>query len=398
MRAAGIALAYLLGLLFLQEAALRAVFPVPDVLGFNRLNYAGKLADHVKLPSRTLAHMTLWWWSEPDGASFTSALNLHGFRDRSWTLEKPDARRRIAFVGDSFVEGLGAADGETLVDQFARSADEQGLGIEVLNWGAGGFGLGNYARLIADAVPLFMPDDLMLVLYMNDTYEIPAGDDLMRGTIAPRSPDFWRPRLLHVLESLRLKRNVIRRWQQPAGDDPKPMNVQPRFDADPKLLRNVERFVEPALAEAMKAGRLNPAATNLLNRSERVLPLRVEVTDYLRALKAWLDERQVRLWVSYIPSLNQVSDAYLPAQRQISAAIRSPSLTADRFQQNARDIGRACRRLGLPYLDLTPELRSAEAEGQRLYWPYDGHMSAAGYRRVGEALVAWWQRERRLRH
>lgn len=81
------------------------------------------------------------------------------------------------------------------------------------------------------------------------------------------------------------------------------------------MLANIERFVEPELAEAMKAGRLNPAMVNLLARSEHLLAQPVEPAFYLQLVADFVESRGSSLMVAFLPSLNQVSDAYLPVQR-----------------------------------------------------------------------------------
>jgi hypothetical protein len=97
--------------------------------------------------------------------------------------------------------------------------------------------------------------------------------------------------------------------------------------------------------------------------------------------------------MAYIPSLIQVSDRYLEAQAELTG-MPPHSFLGERYQAQARSLGEACSELGLPFLDLTPRLREADAQGEELYWKYDGHMKSAGYRVVGEALFAWWQAER----
>jgi hypothetical protein len=379
----------LLAVLALQELALRWVFPLPDVEGFNRLAYAGSLAPEGKLPS--MARDTLWWWSEPDGAAFTRRLNLYGFRGRDWNREPPLGRSRVLIVGDSFVEGLGAPDGATIPDVFAARARQARLSLEVLNLGAGGFQLANYGRLLADAVPWFTPDDVVLVVYMNDLYEIPNAADVLSPSDRVSQPSRLRPRLLEVLAARREHRQVPRRWHARPTPEPLPLNVEGRLRADSSLLRTVERAVEPDLAAVMKAGRLNPAVANLLARSYRVLSEPVDARPFLDGLHRFLEAHRARLWVAYVPSLNQVSEAYLPAQRRLSGPIPAVSMTAAEFQVQARQLGSGCAELGIPFLDLTPVLQRVEATGVRLYWAYDSHMNAEGYRVVGEQLFSWWQ-------
>jgi hypothetical protein len=377
-------------LLVLLEAGGRFVFPLPEVHGFHRLRYAGSLDDFLEQDAPNLGHMATWWWSDPDGAAFPRDFNTYGFHDREWGRDAPAGSRRVAFVGDSFVEGLGAPTGASMTDVFASEAAASGEVLDVLNWGAGGFGLENYAQLIADGVPAFAPDDLVLVLYANDLYTIPQRDPFVPSRPPPR-PSPFQSRIYYVVSSGLDGLRVPSRWREQPSEDPRPIHVEPRFAADPQMVRNIDEYVEPEIAESMRAGRLNPAMTNLLFRSVKVLPQPIELEPYLAALRVYLEPHQTRVAVAFLPSMNQVSDAYLTAQRRISAPVDETSLMKPEYQQHARDIARACAELGVPFLDLSDGLRAAEDSGQRHYWPYDGHMTPAGYAHVGAELYRWWQ-------
>ena len=65
------------------------------------------------------------------------------------------------------------------------------------------------------------------------------------------------------------------------------------------------------------------------------------------------------------------------------------ALTGGAYQRHARAIAAQCRKLDIPFYDLTKVIRSSEERGERLYWNYDSHMSEAGYAVVGKALFDW---------
>ena len=173
MFAAALALGFLA-----QELVVRAVVLSPEVPDFFRLAYwKPVLKGEAPVPD-TLSRRALWWWSQPDGASFVRYTNRFGFRDREWRVTK-GGRPRVALFGDSFVEGLGAPDGETISDLLASLALSAGKRVEFMNFGAGGFGLLEYSILLRDAARIFRPDHTLLVLYANDFYEIPEVADLL---------------------------------------------------------------------------------------------------------------------------------------------------------------------------------------------------------------------------
>ena len=49
--------------------------------------------------------------------------------------------------------------------------------------------------------------------------------------------------------------------------------------------------------------------------------------------------------------------------------------------------------LGIPFLDLTPQLRESEDEKGPLFHKYDEHMTGEGYRLAGSTIYGWWSRE-----
>ena len=55
-----------------------------------------------------------------------------------------------------------------------------------------------------------------------------------------------------------------------------------------------------------------------------------------------------------------------------------------------RILAAATEQLGIPFHDLSDAIRSEELSGNHLYWKYDMHMKASGYRMVGERLYDWW--------
>lgn len=378
-----------LALLLVFEGLLRLLFPVPEVMGFQRILYAPGVDPEL---APDLGHSADWWWFGPDEDPIPATVNLYGFRDGPWPLES-DATR-VAFFGDSFTDGMGAADDDTLPEAFETLARADDGDLEAMNFGSSGFGLRESLELARDAVPLFRPDHAVLVLYINDFYDPAAVDfdfDPTPTTFERTSP--WQSRLGHVLGRLLTGDRLPRRWRDAPGP-PRPLPIAERLHGDSALRRNIETHVDPALAAAMVAGQLNPVITDLLWRSEQTLPRPIEVRRPLAGFRDFLRQQGTSLSVVYVPSLNQVTDAYLDAQRRMSRPIASPSLTAPHFQRQAHDLAWQCAELGIPFLDTTPALRRLEASGERLYWPLDSHMTGHGYRRLAEIFHAWWRETR----
>ena len=158
--------------LALAEIVARVVIPLPEVVNFNRINYSGSGESPDGGKPGALMHYAFVWSSAPDGVSFVHHLNLYGFRDREWSLGAGPARR-VAFVGDSFVEGFMADDNATLPIDFERIARQAGLELQTFNLGVGAW----LARIFADHSRRragASANDVILVTYANDYMEVPA--------------------------------------------------------------------------------------------------------------------------------------------------------------------------------------------------------------------------------
>lgn len=372
--------------LALAEIAVRIVFPLPEVRNFDRISFSPHMVSAPLLGQATLAHATIRIESEPDGAVSLHELNLNGFRDGEWSVAKA-RKRRILMVGDSMVEGFLAGPDETIPKVFERAARTAGEDLEVWNMGVGGAGLEEYVRLIQDAVPAYAPDEIFLVFHANDLLgSVTFGPTHVKPSFEARQGRFWESRLAGVIIQALRHEPLARRWHaQPFGffaAVPDPSNPWTSNGA------HYASFVRPDIAEAMRRGRFNPFNVDEVHGFARHLPNPVDPGPWLKFIKDFLDARGVELLLAYIPQTNQTTDYYLPFRQQFcSPAV--PSLTGPAFQAGAAAVAQAARGLAIPFLDLTPALRAAEARGEHMYWQYDEHLRPAGYAFVARMLHEW---------
>jgi len=375
-----VAFALVISWLGVQEIAARILFPVPEIEDFNRVNYSQLVAQFQDLAP--LRHAAFTWESSPDETKFVHNLNLYGFRDRDWSVQK-DSEKRIAIVGDSFVEGFMAEDHQTIPYFFSTNCESRGLDIEVMNLGIGAAGIREYYEVIRDFVPTFKPDELIVVLYQND---IDPRLSFRPSWLAPepeiRFSNVWVPRIMEIGRAISRGLPIPRAWHtQPF----------PFWPIDPK--RTAPAFVPPRFAEAIRQGSFNLYQPEMLMAREANLKRPVDANKWrhvLRMLAEFLARHQVRLLLVYLPSNTQVSDYYLPFFLEYSKPIESPTMTVPEFQIHAAQLAKLSAGLGIPWLDLTPDLRDAEAQGNRLYWNYDEHMRATGYELVAARIFGWW--------
>jgi hypothetical protein len=390
VKAAAFPALLLAALLALQEAVLRFVFPLPELSSFNRIHYMQRGLS-LERNAATVRNVQLVWVSAPDHAEFVNRLNLYGFRDRTWRAAKPPGVRRIAFVGDSYVEGLMAAADETIPAGFARCADRAGIQVETMNLGVAGVDLAGEIRIIQDATLAFRPDTVFLVLSANDltgTPEPPA-------PIAPQRFNPLKPRLLELWqmwrrrEMLPLRRTSRRVNFLAAVPDPdNPLS-------DPEHARAMAAHAEPWLLAAMLRGEFNPRRIGGSGLYAPFLKHPVAITRPLEFLDHFTADHDVEFCLAYLPERGQATGYYRQFDRQFSIGLPEHDLTATEFQQDARRLAAACRAAGIPFLDLTPRIRAEEEQGHHLYWDYDDHMRGEGYLLVGRQLCEWWQQVRR---
>ena len=373
-----------------QELVFRQLFHLPEILNFNRVVYSStQSTPHAARHGQFLCGRRFAWRSDPDGAGSIHDLNLYGFRDGEWSLQRPpDTQARVLFVGDSFVESFMAAEPETIPRQFQRALAARGVRLDVMNGGIGGSSPTNYLALIRDAVPIFRPDWLVLVFFAND-FPVGALDPAWEnGALQPERPCPWMPRAIQLIADVRTGKAAVPPWPGAPFPFLRPVPDPGNPFSDPAFAAYWDSRVRPDIRAAMKAGRFNGWMVNnyAIMRHDLVRPF--DITPYLQAVRAYLERHGTQLLVAYIPDKTQVADAYLDYARAFCEPQKFTSLTGAVYQAQAHTLAAACAEQRIPFVDSTPALREAESQGQRLYFDYDSHLRAPGYRLVAEQIAA----------
>lgn len=363
------------------EVLTRILFPLPEIDSFNRIKYSPLLPQATN--AEPLMNAAYTWASLPDNAKFVLNLNLNGFRDSDWKVRK-DVEKRIAIVGDSFVEGFMAEDHQTIPYMFSKNCTARELDVQVMNLGVGAAGIREYYKLIADFIPIYKPDEVILVLYQNDILpDLTFESSWLRSENNIQFNNIWFPRIVKIGRAFFDGRPIPRAWHS------KPLPFWPR-----DLSRPVPGFVPPRFADAIRQGGFNENQPWMLLTREESLKRPIDIIKWrngLRMLAEFMASHNTRLSLVYLPSNTQVSDYYLPYFLEYSMPISSPSMTSPEFQFHAAQLSKLSAELGIPWLDLTPSFRAAEAQGQHLYWNYDEHMRATGYEFTAAVIFDWWQ-------
>jgi hypothetical protein len=371
--------------LALLEFAARLLFIAPPVDNFNRVSYAPTFPSGERYPP--LVGGGYVWESRPDGLKHTHHLNSLGFRDREWRLDA-GGQNRIAFIGDSFVEGFLAADNETIPAVFRKLAEERGIRIEVMNLGIGAAQPDTYCRLIRDVVPALHITHLFLVLYANDFASEHDCGPILAGPAAAITPAPLRSRLLFAASMLATDGVVPLRYRAryptfvpavPHPGNPWSTNAE-----------GLGRYVRPDIAADMKAASFNPYAANSAFNAEAYLKAPRDVGKVLGPIVAHARSANVGITVYYIPFLLQVSRRYEPLAAAISIMPKGTDWLGESYRLHERLLAAEAARLGIAFRSMTDVLRAVDGEAGKLFGGYDEHLRANGYRLVARLMLEDW--------
>jgi hypothetical protein len=93
---------YMLSVFLFQEALFRFSFPVAEIRNLDRAIFWNVNPNNPELQYKR--NRAKYWQSSVDtSATFLHEMNLYGFRDEEWTVEKSAGKQRVLFIGDSFI-------------------------------------------------------------------------------------------------------------------------------------------------------------------------------------------------------------------------------------------------------------------------------------------------------
>ena len=353
-------------LLVLAEASLQMfalLYPSYDVLFLQ----PDRVLGWKQVPNLRWEWAGLYWYASDFKVDIMT--NSLGFRDKTRAVPKPYGVKRVAFLGDSFIEAVQVPLEKTagqLLEQRLNSASVQDRSRrwEVLNFGISNYGVGQYLLTWEQYAKNYEPDYIAIFV---------AKFHLERTVEKYKSGLWMQPKSgLWVRPTFRLENDELIR--EPARD----------FD---EFVR-----VQDDLIKGQFAGKRSR------KRSQLIIPVYASLLN--DRFMGW-----VRQFVrnSEPPVRNPDADMKLFAinqkiieelGRQVSrAGGKLVVLDASRYfgdDETVPDFLRnLCRTNGFGYVPLDKELLKANRDGISTRWTYDGHFNEAGNRILAEAFYSW---------
>jgi len=174
--------------IFLAEIVLRYIFPV---------NHSNSSKHRIPHP--------VFGWVLKSGASYLNKMpertvrvtyNSKGWSDTEHSLENKRGTFRILVLGDSFMEGYSVAREDLFHKQIERLARKEGINIEIINMGVGGYGTLQEYLVFRDIGQYYKPDIVLLGFYTaNDLRNnfLPLESMVSTGILKVKSRPFLDP-------------------------------------------------------------------------------------------------------------------------------------------------------------------------------------------------------------
>lgn len=383
-------LVYFFSVLLFQELVFRTLFPLPELSNFDRAKY---IAGNKEGKNYAFYRNSNWYWqSELDTAhKFVHHLNKYGFRDSEWKVKKEAKKKRVLFIGDSFLEGVMAEQNQTITEGF-KSADKEQK-FEVMNGGIMGVGISSYLQLMSDAIPTFKPDVVCMVLYANDLTSKKIR--LPSSLFVPKEYNPLTPRLVELIIQLKKGKpipTVFNASEKPFLPSIKDNNF-PWLDKESILVLNTTAKVKNSIVD----GETNPFKVNQILRSQKGLIQTPELDQLFDFMVEMRKIYATKFIVSYIPARHQITNYYYQFDKEF-CVLKCPEkldLTTDKYNQHQNYLKDICIQREVPFLDLSSPLKKLEQSKEHIYWKYDEHMKGNYYLLIGKELHRFTKRSQK---
>jgi lysophospholipase L1-like esterase len=345
-------------------------------------------------------------YSTPE-CQFRASINSLGFRDREFSVSRSPGVLRVVAIGDSFTYGWGVAQSLPWPKLLESVLGREGYSVEIANLGKPGASPRDYAELAAKAIPILKPDivivailqceDLMQLKFERRIGAVFAGTpSLHRPSMKKKAAETLRWLSLHLFPytNLLIQQWIIHGDVSLSGRSADGWIAQAKFFLSRLDAAQRARFdqLDPRIKRLFVAGLLNPALISrsmvepdfwlgCLNPEPQVVE---ELKGHLRRIDEICRAEGAQLLVVSVPNGEFVDPARLTASGTLGFHVDPQMLVTPRADDAVQE---ACDSVGIRFVRLTSEFRSAAAAGARFYFELDGHLNERGQQYFAELLA-----------
>lgn len=315
--------------------------------------------------------------------------NRFGLRGPDPVIPKPPGKVRVLMLGDSFTFGFPVRDNETFCALAEQRLRERGLPVEIVNGGVSGYSPTLEYLSLRDQFLAFEPDLVVLWYDLGDLQEDHWYQKNLRydaaGRIVGCDPRYvngrfdrwqWIKERSALAKYVDVKILRVFHWMRILG---------PVEYVKVKLRGERAKVAAARLKTQQHAPDLGAVASFLLVREtstpELVAPVWQLSARYLRMIHELLRERNIPFVIGVYPYGMVVGPDQWAKGRTYWGFAAGKTYDAGLARATFR---RFAEQEGVPLIDSYDRFRAAD---QRLFYDWDGHMTAAGHATLAAALT-----------
>ncbi len=341
---------------------------------------------------------------------YTSTINSLGYRDREPSSLRKDSFK-IAVLGDSFTYGWGVELEQCWLKVLEKNLQQAGFNVEMINLGKPGGDPASYAETAEKAIPILMPDMVLVCMLQADDLAAVGGGDPSAKPKPKAAPALVRlaelcwPRLVEVFRHRQGKLGPVtdnqgihgpllltaeqnRKGQEGVAKneyDKLPPDARTRFNALEEKVRT--QFLEGTLNPSLVASAVR-APNFLLDFSRDGDPYAfVKCVEHAASLiervKKVATLHGARVIGVSIPFGAYANRAALDTYRRVGYNT-APELVDSDVPDKA--VAAVCKTADIPCCSVTDEFRKHK-DDPTLFFELDGHLTVAGHALFGKLIT-----------
>lgn len=316
-----------------------------------------------------------YWHYDENDHPITGRINSYGWRDKEWSLKKPQNIYRIAVLGDSMVASWDVESDRTFLTIIENqlNATSQHVRVELMNFGFSNISQAEELLILKNDIGKFSPDMVLLFFFpgndINDMdkvtashikrpfYNISKDGELLLDTSFSQTSHYKTKNIINLFKQRSAIINLI--GERYSG------YKEHRRNTTVNAPDNRENNTFPKFLSLCTS---NPDATFLTNyQLSKIL---------IKAMAGYSKEKGIRFMLVTV----DLTPLYIPEYEKRNKSI-DPTFDVNYFED---DLGSYAASLNIEYLGLQRIFRQAyENTGVPLHWY---HWNYEGHKVVAEAL------------